>query len=150
MRMYLSAISKEHIGYTPDWIQLHLPNGTDLTLDIRGEIDYDANSIDCRVKGDLVPFALWDVDGEEKNFTKMTEDEINNFYPVSKIIELFKEAKSFTIGLFPTFTEIYPDDYAERIKDDEFNACKCEIEIFNANTNETFEKEFTFDVEITF
>ena len=44
MRLYLSAKSKSHSGYTPDWLKVsYTEDGIDydLILDIQGDIDYD-------------------------------------------------------------------------------------------------------------
>lgn len=58
MRLYLSANSKEHQGYTPDWIRIHFKENEqelELTMDITGETDYNPTTIDCCTKGQLQP-----------------------------------------------------------------------------------------------
>lgn len=54
MRLYLYAKTKT--GYTPDWIQIEYidkdTNQTvELTMDIHGEIEYNPETLNVRVKG---------------------------------------------------------------------------------------------------
>lgn len=58
MRLYLSAKTKT--GYTPDWIRIKYSDDNtnekvELTMDIQGEIEYNPETLNVRVKGELVP-----------------------------------------------------------------------------------------------
>lgn len=52
MRLYLSAESKNHIGYTPDTLIVE-HKGRTFIYDIQGNVDYDKDGLNCRVKGIL-------------------------------------------------------------------------------------------------
>ena len=53
MRLYLSGISKNHIGYTPDTLIIE-NNGKHYEYDIgEGETDYSPDNLDSRTKGIL-------------------------------------------------------------------------------------------------
>ena len=55
--MYLYGESKLEIGYTPDWIRFE-HDDEEWTFDIQGDIDYDPNRLNCRIKGELIPWTL--------------------------------------------------------------------------------------------
>lgn len=149
-RLYLNAKSKKKIGYTPDWIKLSLPNNEEITFDIRGDIDYDKNTLSCRVKGYLDPWVLNDVDGEEHDLSELSETEIAEQYPDKKICEMFKNAKEITVGIYPV------DDSSNNFKlakEDVLSSCSGKVEIWlvdktNNNNGSLFEYQFAFNVEL--
>lgn len=70
MRLYLDANSKNHIGYTPDFLIIE-NSGNTYIYDVQGEIDYDPTRLACRVKGDLF-------------IEKEDEDGINDYFELSE------------------------------------------------------------------
>jgi len=108
MKLYLSAKSKNNVGYTPDWLKVvYEEDGQDLelTLDIRGDIDYDPNTLNCRCKGDLIPWVLYNCDdGDEIILEDMDEDEINEMFPLKRIVEILHTGTYFRLGVFPVNT----------------------------------------------
>lgn len=115
MRMCLDAISKTNTGYTPDWISFTYEdnnNTYDICFDIQGDIDYKSTRLSCRVKGDLIPWVLREVDtGKEINLYDMEEAEAEAMFPIEKIIDIFKRGHDFVVGIYPTDDENWCGDY---------------------------------------
>ena len=109
MRLYLSAESKKRVGYTPDWLKVPYREGEEefvLTLDICGETDYDGNGLNCRTKGDLLPWSLVNITtGVETDFSKLSKEDVDKEFPIRKLTEILhratEEGRTFTVGVFP-------------------------------------------------
>ena len=147
MRLYLNAESKKYFGYTPDWLKIsYKDNGKDfeLTLDIQGDIDYATNGLRCRCKGDLVPWVLYDYeDGNEINLNSMSQEEVDELFPISKIAEILQTGTDFRVGVYPVEGGEIDLALAE---DDTF--CKGEglCEIYDGENE--YVKNFEFEVEL--
>ena len=133
MRMYIHADSKLNQGYTPDWLKVTTIDGTEITFDIQGDIDYDITALSCRVKGDLIPWVTYDEEGNEINLYDNPE-----LFDESTIPEIFNNTVNFTIGLFPCGEDWDEDE----IMDNVFTNKECELYYGD------FVLKFTFDVEI--
>lgn len=147
-RLYLNAKSKNKVGYTPDWIRLSLPNNEEITLDIRGDIDYDNDALSCRVKGYLDPWVLIDSNGEEHDLYELSEEEVAEKYPIEAICEAFKKAKEITVGIYPANDS---NDNFKLAKEDILSNCSGKVEIWLANKNDNgslFEYRFAFETEL--
>lgn len=106
MRLYLSANSKNNIGYTPDWMKVTYEEEEghffDLTLDIRGTIEYDLDRLSCVCKGDLIPWVLWDSKaGEETDLSLMDEAEMNDSFSAEKIATIISKSVAYEVGIYP-------------------------------------------------
>lgn len=105
MRFYLNGESEKNVGYVPDWLKVSFEeDGKDLelTLDIRGEIDYTPNNLDCRVKGSADPWVLYDYNsGDEIDLSELDENQVDQMFPPSKIAELLKTGKDIRVGIYP-------------------------------------------------
>lgn len=137
MRLYLSADSEKNIGYTPDWIQVEFERWGqkyELTLDIQGSIDYDKNSLSCRCKGELVPWALWDCEkGDEIDLYEFSDKEI---------AEIVCNSDSYTIGIYPV-----DDEICEAACSDMLSNCDGLFEMF-VDEDHYYTQEFKFNTEI--
>jgi hypothetical protein len=121
MKLYCQANSKSNIGYVPEWLRVYffteeamkLPEEereySYVTFDLQGSIDYDASSLNCRVKGDMIPWVKC-IDGDEVDLSSMTNEELETEYPNSKIIDMIRNAKQLqedtdayfiTLGIYP-------------------------------------------------
>lgn len=104
MRLYLSAKSKNNIGYTPDWLKVIYTNekGEDieLTLDIQGLTDYHTDGLYCRVKGELLPWTTYDLEtGDEVDLSKI--EDIEEIYSVEELLNIIQNGSDHRIGIFP-------------------------------------------------
>lgn len=102
MNLYLEANSE--IGYTPDWVEVTFDDKGKqfiLTMDIRGEINYNPNKLSCRVKGYLDPWSLIDYEnGEEKDLSELTDEaEIEKYNKM--FLKGLRTIKNVRIGLYP-------------------------------------------------
>ena len=60
-----------------------------MTLDIQGEIGYSPDSLDCRCKGELIPWVLYDLEtGDETDLYSLSNEEVENILPDIKIAEI--------------------------------------------------------------
>lgn len=144
MRLYLSANTKT--GYTPDWIQIEYADEdtnqtVELTMDIHGEIDYNPETLNVRVKGELVPWMLY-TDTNETNLSELSEQ------PAKQYEELFNkyinDASNITIGFYPV-TNNYESDNINTTPE-EFNNSRGEYHyIENGKLKQLV---FTFNGEI--
>lgn len=149
MRLYLSADTTT--GYTPDWIQIEFqdpehPQGlTTLTMDIRGTIDYDPDTFNVRVKGELVPWMIVEPDGKETDLSERsnTDTYINLF---NKYIQ---KAYSIMVGVAPTddaeFEEI--EEFKELCENEIFTNCVGTYDFLGEDGSVGF-TSFQFDAEI--
>ena len=147
MRLYLNADSKKNIGYTPDWLKVvYTENEIDfeLTLDIQGEIDYDNKSLNCRCKGDLIPWVLCDLeDGDETDLSELSEEECDELFPVKKIAEIICNGSDHRIGIFPVKND---DKTFELAEDDELTNCEAYLEMYDGEND--YEHHFIFETEL--
>lgn len=107
MRLYLNAKSKNNIGYTPDWLKVTYTNekGEDieLTLDIQGFTDYHTDGLNCRTKGELLPWTTYDLEtGEEVDLSKI--ENIEEIYSVEELLNIIQNGDDHVIGIFPADT----------------------------------------------
>ena len=153
MRLYLKAESRNKVGYVPDWIKVSYKEEgkeLELTLDIRGEIDYDKNMLNCRCKGDLVPWTLYDLNtGEEKKLSELNEEELQKLFPISKIANIIHIGTEFRVGLFPESDYENKFELAEK---DILSSCEgcCDISYSSKGNNVSYSKTFAFEVEMNF
>lgn len=147
MRLYLNAESKKCFGYTPDWLKVsYEDNGKEfeLTLDIQGDIDYSRNGLRCRCKGDLVPWVLYDYEnGSEIDLSRLPVEEVDELFPISKIIELFRTGTNFRVGVYPVEDGEIDLALAE---DDTFSKGDGLCEIYDGENE--YVKNFEFEVEL--
>jgi len=146
MRLYLNAESKKGIGYTPDWLKVsYKEEGQefDLTLDIQGEIDFEDNGLNCRCKGDLIPWTLCNVEtGTEEDLSELSEEESVNRFPVKRIAEILQTGTSFVVGVCP----VGDDDAFEEAEDDVLNNCTGSCELYDGEND--CEISFEFETEL--
>lgn len=106
MRLHVEAKSQQEIGYIPDWIKLHfVKNGVsmELTFDVQGSINCAEKSLNCIVKGELIPWVLVNcTTGEELDLYK--NEELQKEYE-NKVPELLALASGIVVGIYPTNTE---------------------------------------------
>ena len=144
MRLYLYAESENNIGYTPDWIQVsYEENGKmyELNLDIQGEISYDPKLLDCRCKGELIPWTLVELEeGDEIDLSEYPEE--SEKFTYQKIAEIFEKGTNFLVGIYPVDDANIDDDSIES------NTGTGRFEIYIAEENKEFVKNFLFDMEV--
>ena len=144
MKLHLFAESENNIGYTPDWIQVsYEENGKmyELNLDIQGDIDYDPKSLYCNVKGELIPWTLVELeDGDEIDLSEDTEKAEK--FTHQKIAELFEKGTDFLVGIYPVDDANF---YGDSI---ELNTGVGSVEIYIAEENKEFVKNFRFHMEV--
>lgn len=143
MRLYLSANTKT--GYTPDWIQIEYVDDdtnqtVELTMDIHGEIEYNPETLNVRVKGELVPWILY-TDTNETNLSELSEETAKQYEELFD--KYINDASNITIGFYPV-TEDY--DVNENETQDEFNNSQGEYHYIE--DGEQKEITFTFNGEI--
>lgn len=144
MRLYLDSKSEKKLGYTPDWIKIFYFNEKgeemELTLDIRGEIGYEIDGLDCRVKGEFVPWVLINCEtGEEIDFE--ANEEAAAEFTDERVFELFKASKNYTLGVYPV------DDSTNAWEDDVFTEREGTLEV--CINGEVLSHEFRdFDIEV--
>lgn len=145
MRLYLNAESKNGIGYTPDWLKVFYTVGGDeytLTLDIRGWIDYDNEGLNCRCKGELVPWVLYNHEtGDEHDLSELPEDVVN--FTSGPIANIICNGNEFTVGVYPVNDS---DENMEMVDSDILSNGTGSFEMYV--DGESYEKEFEFDVEV--
>lgn len=144
MRLYLDSETTKNIGYTPDWIKIFYFNEkeeeVELTLDIRGEIDYENDGLDCRVKGELVPWVLYNCETGEEIDLEADEEAAAEFTD-EKVFELFKNSDGYTLGIYPV------DDSTNDWEDDVFTEREGTLEV--CIDGEILSHEFRdFEIEV--
>ena len=147
MRLYLSANSKKNIGYTPDWLKVtYEDNGhlCELTLDIQGSIDYDKESLNCRCKGDLIPWTLLDYDVDvEVDLYELSKESVEAIYSNKRIAEIICEGHDHRVGVYPVNDNVF-----EEALMDVFSDYKGYFEMHVDGHD--YKKEFKFDTEVNF
>lgn len=143
MRLYLSAKTKT--GYTPDWIRIKYsddnPNeNVELTMDIQGEIKYNAETLNVRVKGELVPW-LYYTDTNETDLSELSEGKAKHYEKLFN--KYINEASNITIGFYPV-TEDYDENKHTTIE--EFNNSQGEYHYIE--DGEQKQITFTFNGEL--
>ena len=145
MRMYLNAFSRYYVGYTPDWLKVAYED-KELTLDIRGEISYNEEHLNCSVKGELIPWVLYDtVTGEEQDLSELTLDEAEAMFPVKKLAKIIEESKEFVIGIYPVKSDNETFRLAEM---DNLSECEGTVELYDADEDKYYVTPFSFEVEL--
>lgn len=148
MRLYLSAESKQNIGYTPDWLRVqfnHDGKEFELTLDIQGDIDYSPDTLNCRCKGELIPWVLNDLEeGDETDLSTLSVEEIESVWPDKKIAEIIRNSNYYEIGIYPVHDN---DEGFELAKKDTLNNCKGTLEIY-IDENNQYAVDFEFETEL--
>ena len=148
MRLYLSAESKNNIGYTPDWLRVTYEEdgqNYELTLDIQGTIDYEKECLSCRCKGDLVPWTLLNCEtGNEMDLSSLSEDEIDIKFPNKRIAEIIRSSNSYEIGIYPVNDDEETFELAER---DILSDCSGLLEMY-IDENHYYEINFQFNVDL--
>lgn len=144
MRLYLNAKSKNGIGYTPDWLQVRFDN-YELILDIQGAIDYDKETLDCRCKGELIPWTLLNLEtGDETDLWELPKEKIEEMFPEKRIAEIVCDSKDYRIGVYPVDDDIFEEALMDVLSDG--NGL---FEMF-IDENHYYTKEFKFDTEVNF
>lgn len=142
MELYLSAKSKKNISYTPEYIHITLPTGIKVTLDVRGEITHSSDGLNCRVKGELIPWIITDTEGAKgviNELYKMPDELIEKWFCEALVCNSFNHAIEFMI-------EVYPVSENLDNTDDELTDGRGTIE-YTCN-NEIVTKGFIFKTEI--
>ena len=149
MRLYLSADTTT--GYTPDWIQIEFqdpehPQGlTTLTMDIRGTIDYDPDTFNVRVKGELIPWTIVEPDGKETDLSERSD--IDTY--VNLFNKYIQKAHNILVGVYPTdnnkFKEI--EEFKELCENEIFTNCVGTYDFLDSDGDVDF-MSFEFDVEV--
>lgn len=141
MRLYLSAKTKT--GYTPDWIRIKYSDdntneNVELTMDIQGEIEYNAETLNTRVKGELVPW-LYYTDTNETDLSELSDDQAKQYEELFN--KYINDAFNITIGFYPL-----TDEYDESAPPEEFNNSQGEYHYVENDKLKQY--NFTFNSEI--
>lgn len=129
MRLHVHGKSAKGIGYFTDWLKVCFnENGRsmELTLDIRGEMDYTTDQLDCRCKGELIPWVLYDpVTGDETNLAILPGEDVDERFPAEKIAEILQTGTDIRIGIYPVTDS---DEVIQLAYDDVVSDCRGEID----------------------
>ena len=144
MRLYLNATSKNKIGYTPDWLKVTYTNekGEDieLTLDIQGFTDYHTDGLNCRTKGELLPWTTYDLEtGEETDLSKI--ENIEWLYSVEELLNIIENGMNHIIGVFPADTSEEGIAAAEAVDGEDLDYGEAELMWGERTVSFTFETE---------
>lgn len=137
MRLYLSGESKFNIGYTPDTLIIVTKDDKQYEFDIQGDVDYESDSLNCRVKGDL----FFKVDLAD-DYDDYLDCKTNNLY--EKLLELLNNKENKVI------IAIYPTSECEdnpNLGKDELTSCKGKLSVYLPQHNEEKEVDFDFRTE---
>lgn len=150
MRLYLYAESKNNVGYIPDWLKIKYgENGErlELTLDVQASIDYSDDELNCRCKGDLVPWSLWNYGtGEEIDLDLMSKAELEKIMPNEKIVEIICKSDNYVVGIYPVDDS---EETFELVKGDRLHRCEGLLEMY-IDEKHFIEKRFEFEAELNF
>lgn len=148
MRLYLSAKSELNIGYTPDWLKVtYEQDGMpfELTLDLQGITDYSPETLDCRFKGELIPWVLCNLEtGHETDLDSLSEQDAQNIFPDKRIANIICGSDNYTIGIYPICDN---DEGLDLAKKDKLTNCEGRFEIY-IDEEHHYTKDFKFDVEL--
>lgn len=142
MKLYLTAKSKKNISYTPEYIHITLTTGTKITLDVRGEITHSSDGLNCRVKGELIPWIITDAEGAKgviNELYEMPDELIEKWFSEALVCNSFNHATEIIIEVYSA-----PENFD--FKGDELADGRGTIEY--VCNNETVVKGFTFKTEI--
>lgn len=148
MRLYLYAESENKIGYLPDWIQVEYEESGKkmyLTLDIQAEICYTDEKLDCRCKGELIPWTLCDESGNEIHLSS-NMSYVEEKFPHERIAEIIRNCEEFRVGI-DAMVEDYKFHEAES---DVYYDCLGRIEMYVSSKDEQLIKEFRFTPELLY
>lgn len=147
MRLYLNAESKNNIGYTPDWLQVSYELNEqkfELTLDIQGEITYNNHCLNCRCKGDLIPWVLFNCEsGDEIDLYNLSDEEVDKMFPVKRIAEILQIGTDFIIGVYSTDSD---EEICKLANKDVLSNCTGLCDIYDGETEHKI--NFTFETEL--
>lgn len=151
MRLYLSGNSKNHLGYTADWIKFdYKEDGKDctLTLDLNGETDFFNDDLSLRFKGDVTPwrFECLEDDIDEDLSVLDADDELDERFSTQQVIDIIKKAYLFRVGLFPACGQFDEEEVFNKADQDEITDLAGRIEIWC--DGELFEHDFEFEYEL--
>lgn len=149
MRLYLSANSKNNIGYTPDWIKVTYEEEKghffDLTLDINGMIEFDYDRLSCVCKGELIPWVLWDSKaGKETDLNLMDEDEVKDSFSDEKVAAIISKGVAYEVGIYPAKNDTETFKSAE---EDVLKNCQGQFDLL-VNSEKHYVRNFNFTTEL--
>mgnify|MGYP000887602187 FL=1 len=108
-------------------------------MDIQGEIEYNAETLNVRVKGELVPW-LYYTDTNETDLSELSDDQVKQYEELFN--KYINDALTITIGFYP-LTDEYDDESATS---EEFNDNQGEYHYVENGKLKQF--NFTFNSEI--
>lgn len=150
MRLYLSGDSKNHIGYTADWIKFDFEEDNKvftLTLDLIGETDFDVDNLCVRFKGDVIPWALeCEADDVSEDLSEYDEDTISERFSTQRIVDIVGKTHLFRIGLYPAYSQCDEEEVFNKAMQDTITDCVGTIMIWH--NHELFEQNFQFEYEL--
>lgn len=148
MRLYLSAESKQNIGYTPDWLRVQYNQDDkelELVLDIQGSIDYSPDTLSCRCKGELIPWVLYDLEtGDETDLSSLSVEDLELMWPDKKIADIICNGRIYEIGIYPVDDS---DEVFELAEEDVLTNCEGCFEMYIDKDNH-YNIDFKFDTEL--
>ena len=157
MRLYLSAESKNKVGYTPDWLKVSFyENGErmELTLDIQGDIDYDKYCLSCRCKGAKRLEELeenqkkLDETGDEIDLYSLTDERVEKMFPDERVAKIICESEDYEIGIYPVTNGDCDDkEIFKSAEEDSVSNCKGSFEMF-IDDEKYYQKDFEFETEL--
>ena len=128
MRLYLSALSKNHLGYTPDNIIVE-NSGKRYEYSIFGTTDYYLENLETRTKGDLQK-----QNEEQDDYLDLTKEEEN------ELLDLLNDPNSTVI------VSIYPvpqcEDKEKELESDILTDCSGLLIIGEREASFKFSTEF--------
>lgn len=130
MRLYVNAVSKQHIGYTPDMLYINSKEGVRKEYDIQGDDDFDNDGLNCRVKGDLFI-------ANEDDYYEMDDNQIEEL-----VKSLQDKENKIIITIYPVDDS---DKNLELVSEDELTNCSATLCI--SNSKQEFEVSFEFKTE---
>jgi hypothetical protein len=117
----------------------------ELTLDIQGSIDYSPDTLDCRCKGELIPWALYDLEtGDETDLSSLSIEDVERIWPDKKIADIINNGRNYEIGIYPVDDS---DEVFELAEEDVLTNCEGCFEMYIDKDNH-YNVEFKFDTEL--
>ena len=133
MKIYVNAVSKNSITYTPDVLVIET-NGKTYEYDINGTVEYDEGGLNCKVRGDL---EIRDEKTDE--FRPITTEEAKQLLI---LLSGFTENKKVSINVYPMLDN-EEEEFINSIENDTLGKGSAAIE-FNANVSVNFEFQPVF------
>lgn len=135
MRLYCYGESQNGVGYTPDMLTINCANGKRRVYDIQGDVDYDADKLNCRCKGDL-----FIANDEENDYFEMTDKQ------VKELVKLLKNPKNeIIITIYPGTEQEEKENLANLIHEDLLTNCEATLMI--CTKKKDYEVDFKFTTE---